>query len=296
MGPPLHHLPIMRLLALLLLAGCASAPPPGFATPTAVQGAAGPTSLAAVLEAAAGADAVCVGEHHDEPAHHRFQHGVLRHLIARRGARPLALGLEMVTRPFQAALDDYRTGALDEAGLARALDWERRWGFDFAMYRPLFVEAHDYGLGLVALNAPREVTRAVARRGLEGVDEATRAWLPTIDLTDAAHRRFFEAALPAGHAADRLYAAQLVWDETMAETAAAAMAGGAQMVVVAGNAHCHARAIPARIERRRGGRVVSILLVGDAAELPAHAAADFVVTLPPASEGEASEGEGSAAH
>jgi uncharacterized iron-regulated protein len=271
---------MMRRLALFVLAGCAPTAPAAFPVPIAITRAGAPSDLTAMLDAAAEADAVCLGEHHDEPDHHHFQHAVLRHLIATRAGSPLALGLEMVQRPYQPVLDDYAAGTIDEAELERALDWKRRWGFDFAMYRPLFVDAHDYGVPLIALNAPRELTRAVARRGIDNLDATARAWLPELDLGDEAHRRFFTAALPAGHDADRLYAAQVVWDETMAETAAAVMAQGARMLVVAGNAHCQARAIPARIERRRSGKALSVLLVASERDLPAHATSDFVVTLP----------------
>src|SRR5207237_5318717 len=54
------------------------------------------------------ARAVCVGEEHPNPHHHWVQLHVVRHLA---GTLPkadkLALGLEMIQRPFQGVLDDY---------------------------------------------------------------------------------------------------------------------------------------------------------------------------------------------
>jgi uncharacterized iron-regulated protein len=62
---------------------------------------------------------------------------------------------------------------------------------------------------------------------------------------------------------DNFYAAQVVWDETMAENAAhwvAERAPSRQLVVLAGSAHCEHEAIPARIERRESLRVTSVRL------------------------------------
>src|SRR5690606_37867357 len=115
----------MRWFLPILLMGCV--PQPRSAQALVVHRGGAPSSLEALLDAAAGADAVCVGEHHDQPAHHGFQHTVLRHLVATRGDALLALGLEMFQRPVQPVLDDYTRGALDEEGLYEASDWERRW-------------------------------------------------------------------------------------------------------------------------------------------------------------------------
>jgi hypothetical protein len=60
----------------------------------------------------------------------------------------------------------------------------------------------------------------------------------------------------AAAGAERFYTAQVIWDETMAESAAAWLDAEEprRIVIVAGNGHCHRR-------------------------LPPHASADFVVEL-----------------
>src|SRR5687768_4324566 len=47
------------------------------------------------------ARAVCVGEEHPNPHHHWVQLHIVRELVKRIGKDKLALGLEMVQRPFQ---------------------------------------------------------------------------------------------------------------------------------------------------------------------------------------------------
>lgn len=249
--------PVLALLAFLLT-GCGGAPAvraeraPGSRF---VDGHSGriltrDAALARLTEARL----VYVGERHDRSEDHAVQARLAAHLAG--DGTPLALGFEMVARPFQPALDAYMDSG-DEPALLRGTEWETRWGFDFAMYRPLLslgVRAH---VRLHALNAPREQTRAIARAGLDSLDPPDRASLPELDLDDAAHRAMIEAAFeghPHMDAArlDRFYAAQVVWDETMAETVAEVIGASSdlRMVVFAGVMHVQPSAIPARAARR----------------------------------------------
>jgi hypothetical protein len=84
-------------------------------------------------------------------------------------------------------------------------------------------------------------------------------------------------------AIDTSYAAQVVRDETMAETAwswlSAQAASPRQLAIAAGNGHCIDLAIPARL-RRRGARKVVIVrpLTEDAlADTLAEALSDVLV-------------------
>ena len=76
-----------------------------------------PSSLAALFERMDRSDVICVGELHSHASHHRVQRLLLRQLVARRGQRRIALGMEMFRRPHQRALDDYVRGVLDDRGL-----------------------------------------------------------------------------------------------------------------------------------------------------------------------------------
>lgn len=213
-------------------------------------------------------DAVCVGELHDNPHHHYAQLAVVEGLWprARHAGRALGIGFEMFQRPFQRALNRYADGTIDEAELLEETEWEERWGHPFAYYRPLVQLARTAGLRLVALNAPRELTRKVAREGLSSLDAKERSTLPVLDFGNAEHRKAFDAAMadhPKGQGdLENYYAAQVLWDETMAQTAAGWLqerAPARQLVIVAGRAHCQNSAIPSRIERRGDFRVASVV-------------------------------------
>jgi uncharacterized iron-regulated protein len=211
-------------------------------------------------------DAVCVGEAHDDPHHHFAELVTLEELErrARHSGEALGVGFEMFQAPYQGYLDAFSRGRLDEAGLLSKSEYEERWGFPFAYYRPLLETARSAGLPLLALNARRELTREVAQRGLALPPELERE-LPALELYDATHRALFDELI-AGHptgqgSPDNLYAAQVVWDETMAARASEFLVGfrpARKLLVIAGVAHCSDPAIPARIERRTGLKVASV--------------------------------------
>lgn len=295
----------MRVLALLAMAFLGCAPSLGGAGDDAVSVLGGvrvhaaveshgsPVSLDAFVHAAGDAACVCVGEQHDAGAHHTLHARLLAEWsgLARGAKADLGLGLEMFEATSQPTLDAFASGASTWSGLLEASDWAHRWGHAAEPYRVLFEMARGEGLVFRALNASRELTRAIAREGLEDLTPELRAQLPMLDLEDEAHRRFFVASMGEhAHAGsiESLYAAQVVWDETMAERAAEWLLGAGgrprRLVIVAGNGHCHRSAIPARLERRlaaRGaasGRVVSVLTRTHGGELPPFAVSDYVLT------------------
>jgi uncharacterized iron-regulated protein len=213
--------------------------------------------------------AVCFGEYHDVPAHHYAELRALAELAARaeRCGHSLAVGFEMFQRPFQAGLSAFVAGELGEAPFLEQTEYVARWGYDFALYRPLLEGVRAHHLPALALNARAELTRKIGRTGLASLDEAELAELPELVLDDAEHREFIFGlfgVLPE-HAAEfgleDVYAAQTVWDETMADTSArwlAASGGSARLLDFAGGAHCHRSAIPRRITRRTGEPALSV--------------------------------------
>ncbi|MEY4548149.1 MAG: hypothetical protein RL685_4344 [Pseudomonadota bacterium] len=221
----------------------------------------------ALWQALAKQRVICFGEQHDDPAHHFAQRRALEELAARSAAekRVLAAGFEMFQKPYQTALSSFVGGTLPEAQFLIDSEYKERWGFDFALYRPLLQVARDNNLEALALNTPRELTRKVGRTGLASLEAGERNQLPELDLTNTDHKAYFDAAMGNHAMPDRkpedMYAAQVLWDETMAEAAAAwlSRAGeNAQLIVFAGSGHCHKSAIPARITRRVQLPVLSV--------------------------------------
>lgn len=212
---------------------------------------------------------ICFGEQHDSPEHHYAQRRALEELATRSAAaqRPLGVGFEMFQQPYQAALTGFVAGSLPEAQFLEDSQYRERWGFDFSLYRPLLETAREYSLQALALNAPKELTRKIGRGGLAALDASETRSMPELDLLNVEHKAYFDSAMgdhpmpPGGPSLENMYAAQVVWDETMADNAArwlTQLGDKSQLIVFAGAGHCHRSAIPARISRRVNLPVLSV--------------------------------------
>jgi uncharacterized iron-regulated protein len=227
---------------------------------------------------------VVVGERHGNAFHHDVQAKVFRQLAARSGR--VALGMEAFQRPFQEPLVAYVLAEIDEEEMLEQTEYAERWGVDAELLRPLWKHAREHQYPLVALNAPRELSKKIAEVGLEGLDPDERAQIPELDLDYPEHRRYVRRAFEehdmdmGDEAFERFYTAQVVWDETMAETAVEFVEdhrGVRPMVLTAGLAHANrAFGIPPRIERRTDAGVAVVRPVDlDDEDLPADGVSAF---------------------
>lgn len=223
-----------------------------------------------VLVRARAAKAVMVGEQHDNAQHHEVQRRIVT-TLAQDGAG-LVVGLEMLTWNLQPSVDKFNAGEIDADALAVAVDWKKAWGFTFDLYRPVLVDGRDAGARFRAMNAPRDLVRAVRKKGVAGLSEDEVRILPDLDLADEEHRTWFKSVFGSGgHPmkdvdVEGFYAAQVVWDETMAERTVRALDEGArQVVLLAGTGHvARGRGVPQRVERRLPEvRVLSIVPLVD---------------------------------
>ncbi|HEX7049006.1 MAG TPA: ChaN family lipoprotein [Longimicrobiales bacterium] len=229
----------------------------------------------------AAVDVLFVGEQHDDPGTHRLQRALLETLAAR--GRRVVVGLEMFERDVQPRLDRYLAGRITEAEF---LAGARPWPNYRTDYRPLVEFARAKGWPVIATNVPRRIAAAVARAGLDtlaALSPAERGLVAgEIRCPRDAYYERFERAMgrhPMGPDAaaterkvlvERLYAAQCVKDETMAESIAAGLdreAPGTLFVHFNGAFHSDdGLGIVPRLERRRPGariRVISAIPVAD---------------------------------
>ncbi len=200
---------------------------------------------------------VYVGETHDSVDSHAVQLAILRGLVERFPGE-VALGMEMLRRPSQPDVDAWLAGGMDDKAFLRV--WTNNWGpSSFPYYRDILHFAREQKLPVLALNAGNDVKTALRDKGPNGLDAEAAAALPEMDLDDPYHRAFIEGIF-GGHSggSDRLdafYRIQVLWDETMAQTAAEYLqspAGqGKRLVVLAGGNHVrYGFGIPRRVFRR----------------------------------------------
>lgn len=186
-----------------------------------------------VLGRALAADAVLLGELHGHELGLAMASTLWEDMLQAAGpkARP-ALLLEFFERDHQLAIDDYLGGLIEEEAFLAAAD--RNAGNYPPGHRAMLEATKAAGGAVLAANAPRRYVRLARTEGydrLAAMTEAQRATfvLPADPSGPPAYRqRFVEAmgGMQAGHGRfgplDFLRA-QLVWDETMADSVAQAL-------------------------------------------------------------------------
>ncbi len=252
--------------ATTFLAGCAAVMPKMDSSRSAIEarspatilsGSTGqPLSFEAMLADLLTVAVVYVGEKHTSAAHHEVQLRVIRALHVH-DAR-LVVGMEMFDRSYQAVLDQWSAGRLDEDAFLRSTHWYANWRFDFALYRDIIQYVKSAHIRLVALNLPFNIPPKVRVGGIEHLSAFEKGFLPAqVDTTVAAHREFAQTIFgmhdfKTGIKFEDFYLAQCVWEDVMAESVADSL-GADRLVVLAGNGHIQFKyGIPERAFKRNG--------------------------------------------
>jgi uncharacterized iron-regulated protein len=220
---------------------------------------------------------IYVGETHDRYSHHLVQLEIIQALRAK--GKKVAIGMEMFQRPFQGALDDYLSGRTGEKEFLKKSEYFKRWQFDYNLYRPILQFARAEKIPVVALNIQREITEKVGKSGLDSLSEEEKRLIPSqMDFSDRAYREKLEKVFrehPSFEAKnfDFFLQAQIVWDETMAESVDRFLKENPayQMVVLAGSGHlAYGSGIPKRAARRNGFDYSILLNEGELEKDIAH--------------------------
>ncbi len=240
-----------------------------------------------LLEKIAPSRVVYVSETHDRYDHHLNQLAIIE---SQQNRYPqLAIGLEFIQQPFQAVLDDFIQGRIDEKAMLEKTEYFERWGYDYRLYQPIFHFAREHGIPLIALNIDRDITNAIKSGGIESLNEAQKNQLPnTIDRGNQAYReRLHEIFMQHPHAEEKEFETfmeiQLLWDESMAARAAEWLKQNADghLVILAGSGHIiYGSGIPDRLQRRI--KVSQSSVINAAGEAPVSAdMGDYVIMSEP---------------
>ncbi|HMP78940.1 MAG TPA: ChaN family lipoprotein [Pirellulaceae bacterium] len=165
-------------------------------------------------------DVVFLGEEHDNDAGHAWQLSIIR-ALHRQGVR-LAISMEMFERDVQGVLDDYLAGRMsEEEFLAKS----RQWPNYRQHYRPIIEFARRQRIRVIAANVPRPLASQTARG--QSIDGEPEAWRPrwTTAPSDRYWDKFAEVmqghgGAESGDAVRKMYAAQCLKDDAMAESIA----------------------------------------------------------------------------
>ena len=206
------------------------------------------TDFEAMAAELAKADVVFFGEQHDDTATHRLEIALLEGIARRRPN--VIVALEMFERDTQKLIDDYLSNKITEAEFLKD---SRPWKNYQPDYKPLIEFAKAKGWKVIAGNIPRRYASVVFKGGLEAVDKLSETERKLIAQkfscpTDDYFKRFKETM--SDHPGDtspkmdealigKMYQAQCVKDETMAESIATAAQASPQALVIHYNGAFH---------------------------------------------------------
>ncbi len=228
---------------------------------------------------------VYLGEIHDREADRQQQLMIIAALF--KYQPQVAIGMEMFQRPAQPMLDRYLAGKITATELREQTEFDRRWGYKWESYAQILSFAKTNHLPIIALNTPTEITRKVAKQGLESLTGADLQYIPPLAEIDRSNAKYRESILASyqehmgmvgttSKSFDRFYNAQLLWDETMADRIAnfAKQQPNYQIVVLAGQSHIeYGYGIPDRVYRRLGAKTIQKTVIlsydGDRQQRPA---------------------------
>jgi len=217
------------------------------------------------IDEIASKEIIFIGEVHDNPEHHLIQLQILQALMDAYG--PLTIAMESFQKPQQPYIDQYLKGDLTESDFLEEVNWRGGWGLDYHLYRPLMLLAKQNRSKVLAINAPYDIVRKIARHGIESLDETERKNLAKeIDLTNKSHRAYLQNAFKHHthidlKKFDYFYEAQCVWEDTMAQNLAEYLnKNRRKLIVISGNGHIINRfGIPDRTIKRSPVSIVTVM-------------------------------------
>lgn len=211
-----------------------------------------------------------VSEYHGFATHYDRQKEAL-HALSKTGRCTVSVGLEFLAWPYQTSISEYFAGTRSEAAMLKDVEWGT--AIPFEGYRDQALFPRTTGGLLLGLNATRALSGAVRQRGVEGLtpDEAAQM-PPNFELGDQEYRQRFELVLPhsmSTAAMDRYFAAQSVWDDSMAWQAVEFLKTHPShcLVIIVGDFHAQfGGGLPDRL-RARGLKNVTVISQFDTAGL-----------------------------
>ncbi|MDW8190379.1 MAG: ChaN family lipoprotein [Pseudobdellovibrionaceae bacterium] len=197
-------------------------------------------------------DILVLGETHYQWPVSDFQVHILESL--RSLGNKVHVGMEFLDFTKQPLVDALQDGVLSEKDFEKQA-WE---GGDFEFYRrQILFPQKGLGERLVALNAPRALTRFVARHGLEKLPDSLRSLLPpNFELGNEKYFERFRKAMSHGIGEEglrRYFAAQSIWDDTMAYRASEFLnsVSDGVFVIIVGEFHvAYGGGLPDRLQKR----------------------------------------------
>lgn len=165
------------------------------------------------------ANVIYIGETHDSRRDHEYELALIRSMI--RSRMHFAVGWEMFERTQQCELDRFSEGKLSLAELLARTGFEKSWGSYSPLYARILEATAQARVPNIGLNAPTALVHKIAKGEPLSLDEKKQ--IPKEFRVPAGAYQHFVHLLgehPGMNQPDlpRFFAAQNLWDQTMART------------------------------------------------------------------------------
>ena len=187
-------------------------------------------------------DIVLLGEHHENPLHHRWHVETLKK-ISDSGVQ-LVLALEAFPRDAQSGLAQWNQLAFVDSEFVARTGWDSYWRYPIELYMPLFKLAQTAGIPMLGLNASEKLVSRVRQDGWETIPLAERegisdparpleGYVRRLALSYRHHGRSEQDDLVDKLRFKRFVQQQLLWDRAMAQSLVEAKIKYPQALIVA---------------------------------------------------------------
>ncbi|WP_457624083.1 ChaN family lipoprotein [Persephonella sp.] len=212
---------------------------------------------------------VYIGEQHTMFSNHAMQLNIIKAVYEK--YPDIAIGMEMFQRSKQDVLDKFINGEISEKEFLKESDYYRAWKYNYNLYRPIILFCRKNKIRIIALNADRELVKKVSDKGIESLSKEEQKKLPSdMDFVNVRYIEYLKSIFAEHKSALKkkkrfinFLQSQIIWDETMAETASNFLKENPdkKLIVLAGGGHIRFRfGIPSRVERRTGERGLTVLM------------------------------------
>ena len=230
-------------------------------------------SLSNIVGGVSPGSVVIISEQHGNAVHHRHQLEFLQSLRRLQPQLKVSVAMEFFEYPDQYLVDKHLGGEISEEEFLNSIGWKQvvpqsstrepinlSSGYRYDFYRPLVLHPLSVNGWTYAINAPRELTSIVGKRGMEGLSNEQRELLPPdFSLGGNSYFKRFKEVISGGHPIPEkkiknYFAAQSIWDDTMAWQTLRILEADPQQVVViiVGDFHnAYKDGLPARILARK---------------------------------------------
>ncbi len=234
--------------------------------PSVIQSENGIIKYAKLIPYLYGMKVIYIGEQHTKFSHHIIQYQLIKDLHQK--GLDIAIGMEMFSRSFQKYIDQYIKGQISEEEFLKKTKYFTQWKYDYNYYKPILRYARENHIPVLGLNLDVKIIEKVARKGIDSLSKEEKKKLPKeIDFSNLEYKKHLYRIYALHSHGDlkhfiNFYQSQLLWDETMAETAAEYLKKHPEktLVILAGNGHLmYGYGIPDRLYRRYPAAQIIIL-------------------------------------